>query len=183
MLGSTISHLSTFAAVIRNNQQSEERPAKTYKMNNVPIVAELAKKYATNDIKLNFLPSPVAPAINTSPRKGREDPHVRKDTEAGGKSIFEPVTSKLVHFRNQSTGHRFIVSDTPKEAHYKLINKAESYSKDGFGNGFLSKADRFSGKNELKYVYKPPLMTTAEVRPKEAQRRTKIMRLRRKSIP
>ena len=35
-----------------------------------------------------------------------------------------------------------------KQQHYKLTPKVESYSKRGFGVGFVSKADRFTGVNE-----------------------------------
>lgn len=37
------------------------------------------------------------------------------------------------------------------QSHYKLKQKAESYSCKGFGNGFASKADRFSGVHEAKF--------------------------------
>lgn len=37
-------------------------------------------------------------------------------------------------------------------AHHKLHVKEESYSKKGFGNGFVSLADRFSGVDETKFL-------------------------------
>ena len=38
-----------------------------------------------------------------------------------------------------------------EKAHYRLNNKQESYSTRGFGNGFASQGDRFTGINELKF--------------------------------
>ena len=37
------------------------------------------------------------------------------------------------------------------QAHYKLKEKQESYSTKGYGNGFLSRGDRFTGVHEAKF--------------------------------
>jgi len=67
-----------------------------------------------------------------------------------------------------------------KEAHHRLINKSESYSKIGFGNGFASKADRFSDKNQLKYYYIPQSVNQTEKQQAVSNiKPTKIMKLRR----
>ena len=38
-----------------------------------------------------------------------------------------------------------------QQPHYKLSLKRESYSQKGFGNGFTSSGDRFTGVNEAKF--------------------------------
>ena len=38
--------------------------------------------------------------------------------------------------------------------HYKNPSKTESYSVKGFGNGFVSAVDRFTGVNEAKFTFK-----------------------------
>lgn len=60
--------------------------------------------------------------------------------------------------------------------HYKLINKKESYSKEGFGNGFASKVDRFTGKKELKYVHFPRTIAE-EAEKKVVSHKAKVLRL------
>ena len=43
------------------------------------------------------------------------------------------------------------VTNLNSQPHYKLKQKKESYSKKGFGNGFASKTDRFTGVHEAKF--------------------------------
>ena len=38
------------------------------------------------------------------------------------------------------------------QAHHRIGSKGESYSLKGYGNGFVSKGDRFSGIDEQKFI-------------------------------
>ena len=46
----------------------------------------------------------------------------------------------------------FTFTNFSNQPHHRLANKAESYSVKGFGNGFVSQANRFTGVDERKFM-------------------------------
>ena len=57
--------------------------------------------------------------------------------------------------RSQGSDHGSMTNprvSIDSQDHYKLKLKSESFSRKGFGNGFVSKANRFSGINESKFL-------------------------------
>jgi hypothetical protein len=103
---------------------------------------------------------------------------LKKETNNEGST-----TIRLIEFDPSSTktdkNDKFLKTvSMNSQTHYKLITKSESYSKGGFGNGFMSKADRFTGINPLKYVHFPRSSAQTEFKrdvlsPKQAAVRVK----------
>lgn len=69
------------------------------------------------------------------------------------------------------------------QTHYKLTTKSESYSKGGFGNGFLSKAERFSGLNPLKYMHVPRAAPYTDLSRKSASPKQAAIRVKKLTRP
>ena len=63
-----------------------------------------------------------------------------------------------------------------------LTTKSESYSKGGFGVGFTSKAERFSGVNPLKYVHVPRSAAYTEAK-RETNPRQAAIRVKKLTRP